>query len=113
MARPKSFKTLEQEAVAVLGRHGFKFDQKLKSEEIVNTRIYTKGLSNGCVLSVHMGETSSLTLMFHENFVQILYSAIFILTFNNYNVEVISVDVTSNARYSCILKELKRELKGI
>ena len=112
MARPKSFKTLEHEAAAALLRHGYKFDQKLRSGETMDTRIYIKGLQSGCVMAIHNDETSSLTLMFHENFVQMIYSAIFILTFNNYNIDVIAVDVTKDKRYTCVLKDLKRTLKG-
>ena len=112
MARPKSFKTMEHEAAAVLLRHGYKFDQKLRSGETTDTRIYIKGLQSGCVMATHNDEISSLTLMFHENFVQMLYSAMFILTFNNYNIDVIAVDVTKDKRYTCVLKDLKRTLKG-
>ena len=112
MPRPKSFKTMEHEAATVLGRHGYKFNQKQQSGDSADTRIYIKGLQSGCVMSIHNDETNSLTLMFHENFVQLLYSAIFILTFNNYTTEVMSIDVTKDKRYSCILKDLKRTLKG-
>lgn len=112
MPRPKSFKTLEHEAVTVLGRHGYQLSQKLKTEDDTNTRLYTKNINSGCTLSVHMGETMSLSLMFHENFLQVLYSAIFILTFNNYTIEIMSLDVSKNSKYSCVLKDLKRTLKG-
>lgn len=112
MARPKSFKTMEHEATSALLRHGYKFDQKLRSGETMDTKIYIKGIQSGCVMTIHNGETNSMTLMFHENFIQILYSAIFILTFNNYNIDVMTIDATKDKRYTCILKDLKRTLKG-
>lgn len=112
MQRPKSFKTIVHEASAVLSRHGFDIKKKLKSGYGVDVSIYSKKLTDGCVFSIHMGEPCSITIMFHEDFLQMLYSALFVLTFNNYTVDVISIDVTPNTKYSCILNDLKNKLKG-
>lgn len=57
----KSFKSLEHDIITILGRHGYLLKMKLKDIENTDTRIYTKGLLDGCVVSSHRGDISSIT----------------------------------------------------
>lgn len=104
----RSFKKIEHEVVMVLGRHGYTLKQKLKDIKDTDTRLYAKGLFDGCTYTVHRGDTSNLTLAFHENYIQITYSAMFILSFDaEGKIKFIDVDNTEHHRYACIIKELK------
>lgn len=107
----RSFKQMEHEVIMVLGRHGYTLKQKLKDIKDTDTRLYAKGLLDGCTYTAHRGNTSNLTLVFHENFIQITYSAMFILTFDtDGKIKFMSVDNTEHHRYACILKEIMEVL---
>lgn len=104
----KSFKSLEHEIIIILGRHGYSFNTKLKDIEDTDTRIYTKGLLDGCVLSIHRADISSITVSFSENYVQMTYSALVVVTFNSQgDINSIFVDHTDSRRYSAIFKEIE------
>ena len=110
----KSFKRIEHEAIMLLNRHGYKLNTKLKDIENTDTKIYTKGLLDGCVISIHRGDVSSITLSFSENYIQMTYSALIVLTFNTEgNIEKIFVDHTDSHRYSAIFKELETILQKV
>ena len=109
----KSFKSLEHEIVMILGRHGYKLNTKLPNKE-ADTRIYTKGVLEGCVLSVHRGDTSSLTVTFSDNYIQMNYSALVAITFDiNADIKYIVIDHTDNRKYYAVLTEINHFMERI
>jgi hypothetical protein len=110
----KSFKRLEHEVIILLNRHGYSLNTKLKNTENTDTKIYTKGLLDCCVISVHLGDVSSITLTFSENCIQMTYSALIVLTFNTEgDIDSIFVDHTDSHRYSAIFKEIENIIEKV
>ena len=110
----RSFKSLEHEIRMVLGRHGYQLNSKLKDIENTDTAIYTKGVLDGCVISTHRGDTSSITISFSENYIQMTYSALVLITFDsNAEIQSMVIDHTDGKRYSAILSEIKHTIERI
>lgn len=110
----RSFKGLEHELIVILGRHGYKLSTKIKDTINTDTRIYTKGLLDGCTVSTHRGDTSSITLSFSENYIQMTFSALVVITFDDEcNIEHIFVDHSDSKRYSAIFNEINHLLERI
>ena len=110
----KSFKSLEHEIITILGRHGYLLKMKLKDIENTDTRIYTKGLLDGCVVSSHRGDISSITLSFSDNYIQMTYSALIAITFDmEANIKNIFIDHTGNRKYSSIYDEINQIIRRV
>ena len=107
--KTKSFKKLEQEIIIAIGRHGYTLYTKIKDLENTDTKIYTKGVVDGCTVSVHRGDISSLTVSFSENYIQMTYSALIALTYDaEGQIQYVMIDHTGNTKYSAIFAEIKK-----
>jgi hypothetical protein len=110
----KSFKKLEHQLIMVLGRRDYKLNTKVKDVENTDTKIYTKGLLDMCTVSIHRGDTSSITISFSENCIQMTYAALVVVTFNmECEIEYIFVDHTQNHKYSAMFEEMKSIVKEL
>ena len=110
----RSFKTLEHELIIILSRRGYVLNTKIKDVEATDTKIYTKGLLELCTISVHRADTSSITLTFSENCIQMTYSALIVITFDSMcNIKHIFVDHTECNRYSAIYAEINDLIERI
>lgn len=110
----RSFNSLEHELRMILGRHGYVRNTKLKDLENTDTVIYTKGLLDGCIVSSHRADTSSITVSFSNNYIQMTYSALVVITFDiNADIQYIMVDHTDSKRYTAIFTEIKHLIERI
>jgi hypothetical protein len=104
----RSFKTIEHNIIVLLGRYGYTLNQKLKDVENTDTKIYTKGLLDGCTVSIHRGDVSSITLSFSENYIQMLFSALIVVTFDSEGkTNCTFVEHIERHKYESIYKEIK------
>ena len=103
----QSFKAITKRAIETISAYGYKLTNKISAYDQNSVRSYSKNSEEGCMLLARLDTTSALLITFCTQYFTAVPSAQFVLKFHeDGHTESLSIDLTSNSRYACILRAL-------